>query len=155
MRLPSDPSPRFIRIEGTAITAVTVTSRVRWWRCHFTAEGRGRRCAGNNCALCLAGSAPDLRFVLGVTMTDGTRGLLELRSRHRAVLEILADDAREGVGAVLWLCRLGTAKNSPIEIEFKRFVAGVAEWDIASLVDSLGLPPITSANAPPLRVAEA
>lgn len=154
MRLPADPSPRFVRIEHGQITAVTCLSRVRWWKCHFTAEGRGRRCAGQNCASCLAGAAPDLRFVLGVQLTDGTRGLLELRSRHRGILEILANDDREGVGAVLWLSRSGSAKNSAIECEFKRFNSDVAEWDITSLVDSLGLAPITVASSPPLMVAE-
>jgi hypothetical protein len=102
----------------------------------------------------LAGAAPDLRFVLGVQLTDGTRGLLELRSRHRGILEILANDDREGVGAVLWMSRAGSARNSPIECEFKRFNSDVAEWDITSLVDSLGLAPITVASSPPLMVAE-
>jgi hypothetical protein len=95
---------------------------------------------------------PQLRFVFGVLLADGSRALLELRERHRDLVAFLNDSESEGVGAVMHIWKRGTALNSPVDVEFKRWET-LPEWDISGLIPTLGLPAHLVESKPELTVA--
>lgn len=137
-QLPEPTGPRFLKVE-TFVYRLVCRSRVEHWLAHFDPVTRmPYRCEGEGCKFCDSGRVPELRFVLGVWSERTGRALLELRERHRQVLEAMASEELEGIGARLRVWRSGSAKNSPIEVELEGFEES-DEWDISRLVLSLGL----------------
>jgi SHS2 domain-containing protein len=68
----------------------------------------------------------------------GNQRLLELRERHLGLMELLRNQTRGELGAVLNVKKAGEAKNSPVEITSSD-QEQVIEQDISRLVESLGL----------------
>lgn len=153
MSLPASPSPKFIVLPPNSHAIVTVLSELHWWPSHWDeAAAKTRRCAGPDCVLCSSGSPAKLRFVLGVEL-QGERRLLELRDRHRPVLELLDTHPEGFPGAKLRIQKLGPGRNSPVDVEYKSRTACPLVWDIGPLIPHLGLPALTSAK-PELRILE-
>lgn len=137
MSLPDPTSPRFLKI-GTELVRLTCLSRVYHWLAHYDHIRRlPVRCAGVNCIYCSAGRVPELRFVLGCISARHGRCLIELRERHRGVLEEMDSHPCQGVGYRIDCWKTGIASNAPIEFKLGAWEAE-QEWDISRLVDSLG-----------------
>ena len=135
--LPEPTGPRFLKVGTQMLKAVCLT-RIEHWYAHFDARIRMPvRCGGEGCQYCDAGRVPELRFVVGIREKRIGRALLELRERHRGLVEELNNHESEGVGCKLTIYRTGTAMNSPINVELEGWEVA-DEWDIGRLVESLG-----------------
>lgn len=105
---------------------------------HWDVEAqKSRRCGGKDCYLCAIGVQRQLRVYVLALNKENAEVLFELRERHR--------DVFDGFGSLVGLQvkgrKVGSAKNSPVEIVCGEFVYAVRR-DIRRLVDSFGLPPI-------------
>lgn len=136
------PIPR-VRAEWLVITdrwqELLVISEPTHWVSHWdTHLSRSRRCGGRDCAFCAAGCEKQLRVVVLGIDAYGKEKLLELRERHREAF----DRYDSMVGVKLRVKRAGAAKNSPVDCTVLGLEHAVPR-DIARLVESFGLPPIT------------
>lgn len=117
---------------------VIVYSSLHSWRSHWdNGLGRSIRCNPESCVYCNSGESPLIRYVVGVYKPADRRYLLELRKRHEEVVFQLRESGPDAVGRHLTVQKLGTAKNSPIDVQLGIKTAGEF-WDIAGLVSSLG-----------------
>ncbi len=114
-----------------------IISELTHWVSHWDPNvKRARRCGGPRCYWCSMGCQKQLRVVVMLSDRGGRDMLLELRERHREVV----DGHESVVGLRVSVKREGTAQNSPVTI--KVIGSGAAsERDISRLVESLGLPP--------------
>lgn len=137
MPLPPPTAPRFLKVTSD-LQRVTIISAVHWWHGHYDPiTRRPYRCGGEICSWCDAGRQRELRFVVGVADGSGVRWLLELRERHRAILEELEAQDGGSVGTVADVFKAGQAINSPVQVEL-RSRKRADEWDIALLASALG-----------------
>jgi hypothetical protein len=119
-------------------TELMVISQPTHWISHWDVQlRRSRKCGGRECYCCAQGYQQVLRVVVMCVDPGGRDVLLELRERHREIF----DRYDSLVGLRLSVRKLGSAKNSPVEIRPLDFAAAV-ERDITRLVDTLGLPPL-------------
>lgn len=143
MSKPQNPLPEssrilWLRVGSDQITRVHVLSRVNWWFGHWSvALGAKVRCTGLNCSYCNSGAKQTVYYVVGVFHHRHGRMLLELRDRHRPIIEELHAHETGGVGTWLHISRRGVAQNAPIDIEIARWEQA-QEWDITGLVESIG-----------------
>lgn len=135
--LPPPTAPPFFR-PTSDLARLTIVTDVHWWHGHYDHKsGVPHRCGGSICSYCDAGRQPELRFVLGCYHGGKGRVLIELRERHRAVLEQILAQPEGIVGTVIDIYKKGEAKNSPVEVEM-RSRSHAEPWDIRLLVESLG-----------------
>lgn len=145
-RLPSSTGPRFVEVTERRQELV-VCSRVEWWVSHWDVERkRSRRCAGVGCALCAIGSPKVLRFVMLVVDQHGREGLIELRERHRQVVERIDATVTNGEGVRIVVRKDGSAKNAPVNVQVLG-VETVFRREIKLLVAAFGLPALNGASA--------
>lgn len=115
-----------------------IISEPTHWVSHWDVQlRRSRRCGGRECYLCSVGAQKQLRVVVMAIDSAGREKLLELRERHRELL----DGIGSFVGARVSIKREGQAKNSPITVKYLEHSAA-HERDISRLVESFGLEPI-------------
>jgi len=124
------PGPRWVE--------VLVISELTPWVSHWDARaGKSRRCGQAGCALCAQGYQKQLRVVLMGLDASQRDVLVELRERHRSML----DGFESVVGLVVRIRKAGSARNSPVEMEVKDR-RNAAERDISRLVDCFGMEPL-------------
>lgn len=137
--LPRNAGPHWL-VASIRRQRVVVCSRIRHWVSHWdVTAGQSRRCGGATCLLCQLGLPKQFRYVCLVVDQSGCQRLVELRERHYGLMEILRNQQRGELGAVLVIRKTGEAKNSPVEIT-STGQEQVIEQSIDRLVDSLGLP---------------
>ena len=120
------------------IQRVIVYTSLHSWRSHWDAGvNRAIRCNPESCPYCADGEIALIRYVVGVFKPGDQRYLVELRKRHEEVNFQLKEAESDAVGRHMTIQRIGTAKNSPIEIKLGMKTAG-EYWDIAGLVAVLG-----------------
>lgn len=140
MQLPPPTAPRFFKVDST-LQRFTIISDLHWWYAHFDERDRQpHRCGGTICSYCDAGRQPELRFVVGVSNGRAERGFIELRERHRPVLQKALEQEGGILGSVIHIAKKGDAKNSPVEVDIISRKECDA-WDIRLMVESLGLRP--------------
>lgn len=140
------PPPSVISFAKPTREAITylVRSPLDWWHSHWDqTEQRTRQCAGPNCALCAEGQPPTLRFILRVDDPKGAPKLLELRERHRPLLELMNEHPQGQVGALISIRKSGFNRNAKVEAEYQGHKA-TTPISVAKLVLTLGLPPVLS-----------
>lgn len=138
--LPPPTAIRFI-VPGREPIRVTVLSPLEWWYSHWDPdERRSRRCGQTRCALCAVGLPVILRFVLLVQLPNGTQALLELRERHRSILQQIAQSPRGFVGAKLEVAHRNLSKHSKIDVDHIGHDASIVPSEISRLMPTLGLP---------------
>lgn len=137
--LPKRESPRFFKITSRRVRVVVI-SKIRPWLSHWdTTVNQSRRCGGPTCLLCSWGLPAIYRYVCLVIDQNGIQGLVEMRSRHYGLMEVMRNQTRGELGSVLNIRKTGEASNSPVEITVSD-QEQVIEQDIARLVEVLGLP---------------
>ncbi len=112
-----------------------IISELTSWISHWDpVRKRSRRCGGPRCYCCSVGMQKQLRVVVMVVDKNSRDKLLELRERHREVV----DGHESVVGLRITVKREGTAQNSPVTI--KVIGSGAASIrDIGRLVETFGL----------------
>lgn len=119
-----------------------VVSEPTPWVSHWDpTANRSRKCAGPECYLCSLGCQKQLRVVVIAIDNRNRDKIVELRERHREMLEGFGSL----VGLRIRVRKSGTARNSPVDVEGLEHAAAI-ERDISRLVDSLGLPAINVAD---------
>lgn len=123
------------------IARFTILTPIHHWYAHYDHVKRVPfRCGGAICAFCDTGREPELRFVLGCASSRTGRCTIELRERHRKVLEAIEAQPEGVIGTVIDVYKSGTALNSPVEVDIRNHKVA-EEWDIRLLVESLGMAP--------------
>lgn len=136
-KFPDPVAPKWIQFRSHWSELLFISEPVAWVSHWEPRLGRARRCGGPGCALCHYGYQKQLRVVVMAIDASGRDTLIELRERHRNVL----DQHESAIGLVVRMRRKGAARNSPIELEvIERRPA--AERDINRLVASFGLEPL-------------
>lgn len=138
-RLPEPDKPQFAKFTERRQEFV-VCSRVEHWVSHWDVERqRSRRCGGVECSLCGIGVPRVTRFI--VMAIDGRQRevLIELRERHRHILEQIESTVTNGEGVRITCRKEGAARNSPVTITILGPEA-VYRREITKLVDTFGLP---------------
>ena len=127
---------------------LVICSTWQSWVSHWdVGRGVSRRCGGQDCGLCEIGSPQQLRFVVLTIDSRRRAALLELRERHRGIVERLENEWHGGPGATLRVWRDGEARNSPVEVRLlDRERVHVEIRDVSKLVGVLGAEPIRSGD---------
>lgn len=137
--LPRKLSPDWVKFSERR-SELVVCSKPGWWVSHFDhAAGRSRRCGGETCALCHMGMPRVLRFVMLCLSDRGVECLLELRERHRDVVERIVATTDAGGGVQIVGRKEGKASNSAVTVTVVGRVDTMLR-DISRLIESLGLP---------------
>lgn len=140
-RLPEPDKPLFIKCTERRAEYL-VCSRVEHWVSHWDVEkGQSRRCAGLECALCQYGVPRVTRFVVMALDSRNRECLIELRERHRHILEQIEASLTNGEGVRITARKEGNARNSPVTFTILGPEA-VFRREITKLVDTFGLPPL-------------
>ena len=141
--LPNSPNLKFWLPSSKRTTAI-VLSPVEWWFSHWVRDlKRSRKCAGNNCLHCAQGDPVVLRYVLAIRRADGIPCLIELRDRHRELLNEMCAHPDGAPGHILAIKRKTEAAKSWIEVELlSDQKEAMVPMDISRLVATLGLPPL-------------
>lgn len=117
-------------------------SDIEFWVAHWDQTvGRTRKCGEKNCAMCLHGYSKKLCMVCLVRDDRGEDFWLEIRERHRDVIDQGCPNGKSFAGSRLVVRREGSAKNSPVSIQMLGREL-VEERCIKNFVAGLGLPPI-------------
>lgn len=128
-------------VPGREPIRVTILSPLEWWYSHWDPKARrSRRCGQVRCALCAQGLAIVLRFVLLCRLPNGRQALLELRERHRPVLQEIAKSPHGFVGAKIELNHRNPSKHSKIDVEHLGHDSTIVPSTIDRLMPTLGLP---------------
>lgn len=140
-KLPPKDKPLFVTFTERRQEFI-VCSRVEHWVSHWDqTAGKSRRCAGSDCHLCHLGVPRVTRFVVMALDTHNRECLIEMRERHRHILEQLEASVTNGEGVRITCRKEGTAKNSPVTVTILGHEA-VFRREIQKLVDTFGLPPL-------------
>lgn len=120
----------------------TAISNIESWVGHWDHSiSRTRRCGGAFCAMCAMGYEKKLSMVCLVRDDQNNEHWLELRERHRAVIDQGEERKGNFSGSRLVVKKEGSAKNSPVFIGFlgKEIVE---RREIINFVEKLGSDPI-------------
>lgn len=120
----------------------TALSNVEYWYGHWDPGiNRTRRCGNQICAMCAMGYSRKLSMVCLVRDESNKEYWLELRERHRAVIDQGEEGKGKFAGSRLVVKKEGNAKNSPVFIGFlgKEFVE---RREIVNFVEKLGSEPL-------------
>jgi hypothetical protein len=149
--LPGKVKPEWVHFTDRRLELVVI-SPVEGWISHYGAgRGKSPRCGGVRCALCAIGNPKQVRFVMLCMDDRGNERLLELRERHRKIVERIHASLEAGEGVRIVGRKEGKADNSPVSVN----VIGVEHVyirTIANLVATFGeapklLPEISSVEA--------
>lgn len=134
--------PKWVKFTDRWQEFITI-SEPHHWISHWDTEAqRSRRCGEDLCYMCAIGVPKQLRVVILCRDSKGHEVLIELRERHREVFE----HYEPMTGLRFKARKMGTARNSPVEVVPMDFAAAVAR-DISRLVDSFGLAPVVISDA--------
>lgn len=142
-KLPAAASPRWLEVTERRREVLVVSEPEFWWS-HWDVDARrSRRCGGAACLMCAGGSPRVLRVVLLVLDDRGAQHLLELRERHRDVIERMVGEYGGTAGVRVVVRKEGAARNAPVCVSVlcKESSCRVAT---AKLVESLGLPALVA-----------
>lgn len=140
-RLPEPDKPQFAKFSERR-SELVICSRVEHWVSHWDVEkGRSRKCAGLECSLCAVGVPRVTRFIVMAIDSRGHEVLVELRERHRHILEQIEATVTNGEGVRITARKEGQARNSPVTFTILGPEA-VYRREISKLVDCFGLPPL-------------
>lgn len=126
-----------------------LVSEVHVWYSHWSElSNRSARCTGENCAQCLRGKEPEIRYVVaGAIIRDpqkilqreivGQLYFFEMRQRHLPIIDDWMLNGPGVPGQVIQIRKLGNGKSAPVEIESQAHFT-VSVIDISGEVATLG-----------------
>lgn len=117
---------------STTPRVFTVISTIHGMLTHYDREP-GTQCGGPNCRMCAEGWGSQWRWILRLETPEMHHYLLQLRERHRSVVELVAASQRHGMTRVIEVEKAGSYRNSPVQVRSLREISCSSLWEIAPL----------------------